>query len=69
MEAARYATKYLAHTKNLGIFFTKRKGSILESFLHFPTSPNQVLSISDANWGPPDASRPTVSVELPLFTS
>jgi hypothetical protein len=69
MDAARYATKYLAHTKNLGIYFTSRKRSILESFLHFPVSPTQVLSMSDANWGPQDASQPSRSIELPLFTS
>jgi hypothetical protein len=40
----------------------------LESFLHFPV-PSQVLSMSDANWGPQDASLPTVSQKLPLFVS
>ncbi len=59
MDAARYATKYLAHTKNLGIYFTSRKRSVLESFLHFPVSPTQVLSMSDANWGPQDVSQPS----------
>jgi hypothetical protein len=33
MEAARYATKYLAHTKTLGIYFTSQKRSQLASFL------------------------------------
>jgi hypothetical protein len=37
-------------------------------FLHFPV-PSQLVSMSDANWGPQDASLPTSPVELPLFTS
>jgi len=57
MEAARYAAKYLAHTKNLGIYFTSRKRSTLELFLHFPIPSTQLLSMSDANWGPQDASQ------------
>jgi hypothetical protein len=68
LEAARYATKYLANTKTLGIYFTSRKRSILESFLHFPV-PDQVMSMADANWGPQDASQSKTSMELPLFAS
>jgi hypothetical protein len=68
LEAARYATRYLANTKNLGIYFTSRKRSTLESFLHFPI-PDQVMSMSDANWGPQDASQTKTITELPLFTS
>jgi len=67
-DAACYVVKYLATTKTLGIYFTSRKRSLLESFLHFPV-PSQVLSMSDANWGPQDASLPTVSQKLPLFVS
>jgi hypothetical protein len=67
LEAARYATRYLANTKNLGIYFTSCKRSMLESFLHFPI-PDQVMSISDANWGPQDASQSKTMTELPLFT-
>jgi hypothetical protein len=68
MEAARYATKYLAHTKTLGIYFTSKKRTQLESFLHFPLDPT-ILSMSDANWGPQDATQTRSIVELPLFTS
>lgn len=56
MEAARYATK-LAHTKTLGIYFTSMKRAKLESFLHFPLPSNKLLPMSDANWGPQDASQ------------
>jgi len=69
MDSARYVVKYLAHTKNLGIYFTSTKRSILESFLHFPIQPGNLLSMSDANWGPQDATVPTVPIELPSFVS
>ena len=67
-DAAIYATKYTANTKQLGIYFTSEKRSILETFLHFPL-PSQITSMADANWGPQDASLPKYPQELPLFTS
>jgi hypothetical protein len=42
LDAAKYVVKYLANTKTLGIYFTSRKRSVLESFLHFPI-PSTVL--------------------------
>jgi hypothetical protein len=69
MVAARYATKYLAHTKTSGIYFTSMKMAKLESLLHFPLPSNKLLPMSDANWGPQDASQSRTSVELPLFAS
>jgi len=48
MEAAYYVTRYLASFKQLGIYFTSRKRSRLESFLHFPVW-DKVLSMVDAN--------------------
>jgi hypothetical protein len=60
--------KYLAGTKTVGIYFTSKRHPILESFLHFPLPP-QVLSMSDTNWGPQDASIIKSSSELPLFAS
>jgi hypothetical protein len=57
LEAAYYATKYLVSTEHLGINFTSRKRSRLESFLHFLV-PEQVLSMADAKWDPQDASQP-----------
>jgi hypothetical protein len=68
LEAARYAVRYLASTKTLGIYFTSTKRSTLESFLHFPL-PHKVLSMSDANWGPQDATQTQNLTELPLFVS
>jgi hypothetical protein len=64
LEAARYVVRYLATTKTLGIYITSYKRSILEPFLHFPLPQTNLLSMSDANWGPQDASsnksRPTL---------
>jgi hypothetical protein len=56
-EAALYVTKYLAGTKHPGIYFTSRRQSTLSSYLHFPLPPTSLLSMSDANWGPQDASQ------------
>jgi hypothetical protein len=66
--AACYVTCYVASTKNIGIYFTSCKRSTLESFLHFPL-PEQVMSMSDANWGPQDASTSSKVSDLPLFVS
>jgi hypothetical protein len=66
-DAALYVAHYLATTRNLGIYFTSTRSSTLESFLHFPL-PQPLLSMSDANWGPQDASTKKLP-DLPLFTS
>jgi hypothetical protein len=68
LDAALYATKYLATTKTLGIYFTSSKRSVLEAFLHFPIDP-KLLAMSDANWGPQDAKQSPTTCELPLFAS
>jgi hypothetical protein len=60
--------KYLSHTKTLGIYFSSLRQVQLESFLHFPVS-QPLLSMSDANWGPQDASLSKTKLELPLFAS
>jgi hypothetical protein len=67
-DAALYVAKYLATTRMLGIYFTSTRLPILESFLHFPVTP-PLLSMSDANWGPQDASQVKNSQDLPLFVS
>jgi len=66
-EAALYATKYLAGTKHLGIYFTSHRQST--SFLHFPLPPTSLLLMSVTNWGPKDASTTRTHLELPFFTS
>ena len=67
-EAAVYVAKYLATTKTLGIYFTSARESTLQSFLHFPLQ-QPLVSMSDANWGPQDASLSSCTSELPLFVS
>jgi hypothetical protein len=68
LEAALYVVNYLSTTKTSGIYFTSTKRSTLSSFLHFPVLP-KVLSMSDANWGPQDASQAPHPQDLPLFVS
>jgi hypothetical protein len=68
LEAALYVVHYLASTKKLGIYFSSRHCSTLGSFLHFPV-PTFLVSMSDANWGPQDASVPKEPVSLSLFAS
>jgi hypothetical protein len=67
-ESACYIVKYLANTKHLGIYFTSRRFSTLESFLHFPIA-KSLRAMSDANWGPQDASSSKMHYDLPLFAS
>jgi hypothetical protein len=67
-DAACYVVKYLVLTKTMGIYFMSKKRSTLESFLHFPV-PSKVMSMSNANWGPQDASVSSTPQELLLFTS
>jgi len=69
LDAALYVVNYLASTKTLGIYFTSRCCSRLETFLHFPLPSSNLLSMLDANWGPQDASTSTSSFSLPLFAS
>ncbi len=68
-EAGCYVARYLASTKHLGIYFLSRRSSILQSFLHFPLQSEHIMSMSDANWGPQDASSNYTGVQLPLFAS
>ncbi len=67
-KVAQYVTRYLANTKTLGIYFNRRNRSMSESSLQFPV-PSQVMSISDANWGPQDATQSKSTMDLPLFAS
>ncbi len=67
-DAALYVARYLATTRTLGIHFSSTRSSLLESFLHFPI-PQPLLSKSDANWGPQDASINKSNQQLPLFVS
>jgi hypothetical protein len=56
LNAAHYVARYLATTRNLGIYFTSLRSPISESFLHFPLQ-SPLLSMSNANWGPQDTTQ------------
>jgi len=66
-DAALYVVKYLATTCHLGLYFSSTHSSKLESFLHFPL-PQPLVSMSDLNWGPQDASSKKLP-DQPLFVS
>ena len=68
VDSALYVARYLATTRTLGIHFSSTRSTLLEAFLHFPVQ-NSLLSMSDANWGPQDASATKSTQPLPLFTS
>jgi hypothetical protein len=72
LEAAKYVLRYLKGTSDLGITFTSKCNSPLESFVKFPIASNKLHPFSDANWGPQDASAPKPNdppTELELFKS
>ena len=71
LDAAKRVIKYLKGTKEYGITFSTTPNETLESFVKFPIPPNSVTSMTDANWGPQDQSRPkpNESRQLDLFKS
>jgi hypothetical protein len=68
LEAAKYVGRYLKATAGLGLLYTSRSNTQLEGFVYFPT-PNRnpsgselsLLAFADANWGPQDASKPSLT--------
>ena len=58
IKAAKYAIQYLKGTKDLGIAFSSRPNTTMESFVKYPVDPSELLPMTDANWGPQDASQP-----------
>jgi len=68
IEAAKYAGRYILSTMDLGLGFSTKATSSLESYIYFPLpdtcayDPNPLLTtFCDANWGPQDASHPSPS--------
>jgi hypothetical protein len=61
--------RYLKGTKTLGIQFTSKQQSKVESHIKFPI--DNITSLCDANWGPQDQSRPLPNEtrEVELFKS
>ena len=71
IQAAKHVIKYLKGTKAKGITFSSRDRENLQSHVKFPIPSNQVVSMTDANWGPQDQSHPDPNnpAELELFKS
>ena len=64
LDAAKYVGKYLKATAGLGLLFSSRHNSTLEGFVFFPVHGpriSEMIAFADANWGPQDASRPTLA--------
>jgi hypothetical protein len=68
---AKRVIKYLKGTKEEGILFFSKNQTKLETFVKFPIPSTQIISMTDANWGPQDQSKPTEAnmEELELFKS
>lgn len=71
IDQAKRVIKYLKGTKSKGILFSSKNRNKLESFVKFPISPTSITTMTDANWGPQDQSKPTETnqEELELFKS
>jgi hypothetical protein len=66
LEVAKYVGHYILSTLDLGLLFSTRATSNLETFIHFPLPDTSNLSTDflltsfcDTNWGPQDASHPS----------
>jgi len=72
IDAAKHVVKYIKQTKSLGISFSSKGTSTIESFVKFPITTNQLCALTDANWGPQDQSAPKATSppqEVELFKS
>ena len=72
IDAANHVIKYLKSTNDLGILFKSGTHTNVESYIKFPIPKGNILSFSDANWGPQDQSVPNTKLpteELELFKS
>ena len=70
--AAKYVLRYLKGTSHMGIRFSSRHTSHAAAYVQFPIPPSTILPLTDANWGPQDASVPHPSQtyeDLDLFKS
>ena len=67
IDAAKYVIRYLIGTKDLGIKFSSKNNSDLESFVQFPLDPTKLTGFSDANWGPQGQSVPKETDEPVLL--
>ena len=70
LKHVQYVLRYLKGTRDMGISFSSKHNTELESFIKFPVG-STVLPLCDANWGPQDQSRPhpNITEQLELFKS
>ena len=72
IHACKRVIKYLKGTKSEGIIFSSTDRADLNAHVKFPISPDTIVSLTDANWGPQDQSVPkpgTTPPELDIFKS
>ena len=70
--AAKHVLRYLKGTSHMGISFSSREDSRAAAYVKFPIPPSTIVPLTDANWGPQDASLPNPSrtyEDLDLFKS
>jgi hypothetical protein len=70
IEAAKYVGRYIHSTLDLGLVFSTKNFTTLETFIHFPlpepsSSSLPISTFCDANWGPQDASHPSSTNTCP----
>ena len=56
--AAKYVIRYLKGTKHKGLIFSSKENRKLHAFTSFNCPHGTLVGMSDANWGPQDASLP-----------
>ena len=68
INAAKRVIKYLKGTRDYGITFSTTANAQIEAFIKFPLN-QPITALSDANWGPQDASKPKpmTNEQLDLF--
>ena len=68
IDQIKRVVRYLKGTKSLGIAYSSRSNTPVESHIKFPIPSDKITSLCDANWGPQDQSKPkpntTQTVEL-----
>jgi hypothetical protein len=71
LDAIRYVGRYIKATADYGISFSSKNNESLEGFITFPLNDTEPAkpapkSFADANWGPQDASVPTLKNLRPV---
>jgi hypothetical protein len=71
LDAIRYAGRYIKATADYGISFSSSANESLESFITFPLDDSDPFAprpkaFTDSNWGPQDASVPSIKNSRPV---